>query len=77
MEFCRCSKCAFYAAGQQYSLCILPQYLTRGFRLRDADKVRNAVENCHCKSELLAEIYKSLETQQDVSDTVKGEVRRF
>lgn len=61
---CKCTQCAFYASGEQYSSCILPNYLERGFQMKDADKVRHAVEDCHCKSQLLADLYETVQKEQ-------------
>lgn len=63
--FCNCQKCDFYLSGTEYHPCGLPAYLRKGFQLRDADKIRNTIENCHCKSAAAGKIYATLKSEKE------------
>lgn len=53
---CNSPECAFYETGTPHN-CGLPQYLKDKFRLSAAEKVRDAVENCHCHNPALLDAY--------------------
>lgn len=69
-QLCDCQKCHFYMPGTEYPRCGLAAYLRKGFQLRDADKIRNTIENCHCKSAVAAEIYAGLREGGEEGGTV-------